>query len=90
MKQGVSKRKNNEDCFLRLYCRKWRSEYDRSRQRWVFTLRDKELCVDQMEDLSAAVDCAAKVWAKALANCYWVAHIDVNNSEWVFGLSRAV
>jgi hypothetical protein len=29
------------------------------------------------------------VLAKALANCYWVAHIDANDSEWVFGLPRS-
>lgn len=88
-RDGVRKSKKDEDCLVRLYCGKRRSAYDQTRHKSFFTLRNYGLCVDQMEHLGIDVDRVVAVLAKSLADCYWVAHIDANDSEWVFSLPRA-
>jgi hypothetical protein len=88
-RDSVRNSKNDEDCLVRLYSGKRRSAYDQTRHKSFFTLRNYGLYIDQMEDLGIDIDRAVAVLAKALANCYWVAHIDANDSEWVFGLPRS-
>ncbi|KAJ4382476.1 hypothetical protein N0V86_002811 [Didymella sp. IMI 355093] len=89
LRSSVTNSRNDEDCLVRLYCGKRRSQRDQSRQKLFFTLRNYGLCVDQMEFLHIDVNRAVEVLAQALANAYWVAHIDANDAEWVFGLPRA-
>jgi len=88
-RDNVRNSKKDGDCLVRLYCGKRRSVYDQIRHKSFFTLRNYGLYIDQMETLGTAVDRVVTVLAKALANCYGVAHIDANDSEWVFGLPRS-
>lgn len=86
---SVRNSKKDEDCLVRLYCGKRRSTYDQRRHKSFFTLRNYGLYIDQMEHVGIDIDRAVTVLANSLANCYWVAHIDANDSEWVFGLPRS-
>jgi hypothetical protein len=89
LRSSVTNSRNDEDCLVRLYCGKRRSQRDQSRQKLFFTLRNYGLCVDQMEELGLDIDRVVRVLASALANCYWIARIDADDAEWVFGLPRS-
>jgi hypothetical protein len=85
LQASVRTSRKDEDCLVRLYTGRRRAKQERARPNRFFTLRNYTLCVDQMEDLQIDVNRVVKVLAKALAVCYWVAGIDANDCEWVFG-----
>jgi hypothetical protein len=70
---------------VRVYCGKRRSAADAARQKRLFSLRNYNLCVDQMEELGLEMDALVGVLATALATCYFSAQIDANDCEFVFG-----
>jgi hypothetical protein len=85
LQEQVRKSRRDEDCPVRVYCGKRRSEAEAARQKRFFTLRNYNLCVDQMEELGLEMDALVGVLATALATCYFSAQIDANDCEFVFG-----
>lgn len=85
LQEQVRKSRRDEDCLVRVYCGKRRSEADAARQKRFFTLRNYNLCIDQMEELGLEVDALVGVLATALVTCYFSAQIDANDCEFVFG-----
>jgi hypothetical protein len=90
LQEQVRNSRRDEDCLVRVYCGKRRSAADAAKQKRFFSLRNYNLCVDQMEELGLEIDALVGVLAKALATCYFVAQIDANDCEFVFGLPRGV
>ncbi|KAG9206990.1 hypothetical protein G6514_000281 [Epicoccum nigrum] len=86
LQEKVRNSRRDEDCLVRVYCGKRRSAADAARQKRFFSLRNYNLCADQMEELGLEIDAPVGVLAKALATCYFVAQFDANGCEFVFGL----
>ena len=85
LQEHVRNSRKDEDCLVRVYCGKRRSEADAVRQKHFFTLRNYNLCIDQMEELGLETNALVGVLATALATCYFSAQIDANDCEFVFG-----
>ncbi|KAI8937280.1 hypothetical protein NX059_006488 [Plenodomus lindquistii] len=72
----------NEDCLIRLYTGKRES----GRTKRFFSLRNYGLSVDAMEGLfcpSFDIEGVVQSMAQTLAHCFWVAHVDANDVEFV-------
>jgi hypothetical protein len=85
LQEHVRGSRRDEDCLVRVYCGKRRSAVEAARQKPFFSLRNYNLCVDQMEELGIELDALVGVLATALATCYFSAQIDANHCEFVFG-----
>ncbi|KAH3980713.1 hypothetical protein HBH96_079210 [Parastagonospora nodorum] len=73
--------RENEDCLIRIYNGKRRRQ---GRPPTFFNLRNYGLHIDQMHELGLDPNAIVKVLAEALAHCYWRAHVDANDIEFVF------
>jgi len=73
--------RENKDCLIRLYTGKRRRQ---GRPPTFFNLRNYGLHIDQMHELGLDTGAIVKILAEALAHCYWRAHVDANDVEFVF------
>lgn len=73
--------RENEDCLIRLYAGKCRriTGYPPT----FLNLRNYGLHIDQMLKLGLDVNKITEVLARTLAHCYWRAHVDANDVEFV-------
>lgn len=76
----------NRDCLVHLYLGSRRVSKARSR---VFTLRNMNLHLDQLEDLDMDAFDYAEQMADALAVIHWDAHLDGRDIEFVLGSGAA-
>jgi hypothetical protein len=72
----------NKDCLVRIYLGRRRSSNIPPPN---FTLRNYNLCLDQMIDLDLPVENYATAIAEALALIHWAAHVDAYDVEFVLG-----
>jgi hypothetical protein len=82
LRDTVSNDRKNDDCLVRIYLGRRRLQRPASVQRFA-SLRNFPLHVDQMEALGIHTDGMAHVLADTLARCYWTAHVDLNDVEFV-------
>ncbi|KAJ5893658.1 hypothetical protein N7495_005349 [Penicillium taxi] len=73
----------NKDCLVRLYMGKRRDPTRRPSR--FFSLRNFNMCLDQMEDLKLEVGIFAACMGHALAIMHWDAKIDADDVEFVLG-----
>lgn len=73
--------RENEDCLIRIYTCKRRRQV---RPPTFFNLRNYRLHVDQINELGLDTGSIVKILAEALAHCYWRAHVDAHDVEFVF------
>lgn len=74
--------RENEDCLIRIYAGKRRRQGARPSP--FFNLRNYGIHIDQMDELGVDTTAVVKILAEALAHCYWRAHVDANDVEFVF------
>ncbi|CZT20440.1 uncharacterized protein RCC_06300 [Ramularia collo-cygni] len=84
-KEAVKKNRQDEDCLVRPYL--GRRTHNSAPSRF-FTLRNKPLCVDQMESIGLAVEDYARAIAETLAVIYWHSKTDANDIEIVIAPGR--
>ncbi len=82
-KDAAKEDPRNRDCLARIYLGK-RCDRNRRPSR-MFTLRNFNLHLDQMEDLNLDVHALARRMADALAVMHWHAKIDADDVEFVLG-----
>ncbi|MCJ1392811.1 hypothetical protein MMC18_005682 [Xylographa bjoerkii] len=87
LKQGAKEGDGNKDCLVRVYLGKRRNR-NRVKPLQVFSLRNYNLCLDQMEELGLETEVLATTMAKALAVMHWEAGIDADDVEFVLGRAR--
>lgn len=80
LKNTVMSSRKDEDCLVRPYLGRRARD---TRQSPFFTLRNKALTIDQMEELQLPTVEYARVMADALALMYWHAKVDANDVEFV-------
>ena len=80
-KQAFLQTPENQDCLIRIYLGR-RAVRNSSHP---FKLRNFDLMVNEMEALKLDTVVFAKTIAQGLARIHWVAGIDANDIEWVFG-----
>lgn len=86
-KEAVRRNRQDEDCLIRPYIgRRTRSSTPKSR---FFTLRNKPLCVNQLESINLPVEEYTKAMAETLAIIYWYSKTDANDMEFVIAPGRA-
>ncbi len=73
----------NRDCLIRVYLGKRRNPH--RFQPPVVSLRNYNLCLDQMEELNLATDGFAALMARGLALLHWGACLDADDVEFVLG-----
>ena len=82
-KDAVKEDPSNRDCLARIYLGKRRDSTRRPSR--MFTLRNFNLHMDQMEELSLDVQALATGMADALAIMHWHSKIDADDVEFVLG-----
>ena len=82
-RSAAKEAETNKDCLVRLYLGKRRDPH-RLKPRLV-SLRNYNLCLDQMEELGLDTKMYAATMAKALSVMHWAAHIDADDVEFVLG-----
>ncbi|KAH9837497.1 calcineurin-like phosphoesterase [Teratosphaeria destructans] len=82
----IKSSRKDEDCLVRPYLGRRRNHFSCPSQ--YFTLRNKPLLVNQMEDLGLPVETYARIMADALAVMYWHAQTDANDVEFVLAPPR--
>ncbi|SMY23640.1 unnamed protein product [Zymoseptoria tritici ST99CH_1A5] len=85
-KEAVRKSRQDEDCLVRPYL--GRRTY-RATPSKFFTLRNKPLCINQMESINLPVQDYARTMAEGLAVMYWKARTDANDIEFVLAPGRS-
>ncbi|KAL6907338.1 zinc finger domain-containing protein [Trichoderma evansii] len=83
LRESVRSNTINRDCLVRVYLGRRRS-YNMSLPP-NFSLRNYNLCLDQMLDLDLPVNEYAKSTAETLAIIHWAAHVDAYDIEFVLG-----
>lgn len=83
-REGVKGSKSDEDCLVRPYLgrRTHSTQRGRAPPRF-FTLRNRPLNLDQLEELELPIQAYAEVMAEALAVIWWGARVDGNDVEFV-------
>jgi len=71
----------NEDCLIRIYTGKRRREGGQPPS--FFNLRNYGLHIEQIQQLGLDARTIVKALAHTLAHCYWRAHVDLNDVEFV-------
>ncbi|MCJ1389130.1 hypothetical protein MMC18_001984 [Xylographa bjoerkii] len=84
-KSSAKEAQANKDCLVRLYLGKRRNP-NRLKPTLV-SLRNYNLCLDQMEQVGLDTIAFATTMARALALMHWEAHIDADDVEFVLGSS---
>lgn len=90
--RDIAKRQGgNRDCLIRLYLGKRRDRMpERQKPLSMFSLRNFNLCLDQMQNLQLDVEYYARRMAEALAIMHWEARIDAADVEFVLGSAPCV
>lgn len=89
--QRVLSSTKDKDCLIQLYLgRRMTPDTERQRPRWFFTLRNFKLHLDQALDEHDGVGWEgvvhyARMMARSLAVCHWVAGVDASGVEYVLG-----
>ncbi|PON24418.1 hypothetical protein TGAM01_v206750 [Trichoderma gamsii] len=83
LKEDVISNPTNRDCLLRIYLGRRRNSNAPPPPN--FSLRNYNLCLDQMIDLDLPVKKYATDIAEALAIIHWAAHVDAYDVEFVLG-----
>ncbi|KAJ5425261.1 hypothetical protein N7465_000331 [Penicillium sp. CMV-2018d] len=76
----------NRDCLARIYLGRRRGAYDPPPRN--FTLRNFNLCLDQMIELDLPIQYYARAIGQALAIMHWSANVDGYDVEFVLGSER--
>lgn len=84
-KEAVKNNRQDEDCLVRPYL--GRRKFNTAPSRF-FTLRNKPLCINQMESIDLPVREYAKIMAETLAVLYWLSKTDANDVEFVLAPGR--
>ncbi|KAJ5801583.1 uncharacterized protein N7518_003651 [Penicillium psychrosexuale] len=80
---AVSSHETNRDCLARIYLGRRRGANDPPSRN--FTLRNFNLCLDQMIELNLPIQNYAKAIGEALAIMHWSANVDCYDIEFVLG-----
>ncbi|KAF7187158.1 hypothetical protein HII31_11539 [Pseudocercospora fuligena] len=85
--EAIKNSRKDEDCLIRPYIGRRRNHF--SCPSPFFTLRNKPLLSNQLEELGLPVEEYAAVMADALAIIFWHSHLDANDVEFVLAPARA-
>ncbi|RSL40134.1 hypothetical protein CEP53_013574 [Fusarium sp. AF-6] len=88
MQQAALENPLNRDCLARVYLGRQRSPHQPRQVN--FSLRNFNLCLDQMVDLGLPVSSYASAIGEALAVVHWAANVDGYDIEFVLGSETSV
>lgn len=85
IKDMVKHNRQDEDCLIRPYIGRRTRKATPSK---FFTLRNKPLCINQMESIKLPIEKYTRAMAEALAVIYWHSKTDANDIEFVLAPGR--
>ncbi|KAJ4172399.1 hypothetical protein NW754_002597 [Fusarium falciforme] len=88
MQQAALESPLNRDCLARIYLGRRRSPHQPRQVN--FSLRNFNLCLDQMMDLDLPVSSYASAIGEALAIIHWAANVDGYDAEFVLGSEASI